>query len=191
MTLEEYHPKSEKFSSHEDWQKFLIIHFNEENTCSLIDTKKGLRLGLLRKIENDPKIVKYKDCDDVEYIAEVWDTANTRKKANEQLIRALNFCLNIYERKAENENIPIPIETPEDSDSSNMSWPQTPPPPWHSEGGKGHAERRLTSLQKKLNKIRSRAVDVILSKQNLNKDTLDEILRRYEEKVAKRVTADD
>ena len=42
-----------------------------------------------------------------------------------------------------------------------------------------------------MNKIRSRAVDVILSKQNLNKDTLDEILRRYEEKVAKRVTADD
>ena len=103
MTLEEYHPKSEKFSSHEDWQKFLIIHFNEDNTCSLVDTKYGLRIGLLTKIENDPKIVKYIDAKDVEYIAEVWDTAKTRKEANEILTRATVFCLNEERKKAEND----------------------------------------------------------------------------------------
>ena len=103
MTLEENHPKSEKFSSHEDWQKFLIIHFNEDNTCSLVDTKYGLRIGLLTKIENDPKIVKYIDAKDVEYIAEVWDTAKRRKEANEILTRATVFCLNEEQKKAEND----------------------------------------------------------------------------------------
>ena len=103
MTLEEYHPKSEKFSSHEDWQKFLIIHFNEDNTCSLVDTKYGLRIGTLTKIENDPKIVKYIDAKDVEYIAEVWDTAKRRKEANEILTRATVFCLNEEQKKAEND----------------------------------------------------------------------------------------